>query len=115
MLVPRSPHLPDRIALAVRTLKERLAERFGARLRQVVLFGSWAWGDPHADSDVDLCAVIDGLGRADHVAAVGLMADVAEEQGVDLSLLAFATERYARGLADGQLLFCDIEEKGVPL
>ena len=24
---------------------------------RVVLFGSWAWGKPHRDSDVDLCVI----------------------------------------------------------
>lgn len=32
---------------------------YGARLREVVLFGSWARGDAHADSDIDLLVVLD--------------------------------------------------------
>jgi len=35
---------------------------FGQRLRQVVLFGSWARGDAHPESDIDLLVVLD---RAD--------------------------------------------------
>ncbi|HTU85763.1 MAG TPA: nucleotidyltransferase domain-containing protein [Solirubrobacteraceae bacterium] len=37
----------------------RLAEVYGDRLRQVVLFGSWARGQAHEESDVDLLVVLD--------------------------------------------------------
>jgi predicted nucleotidyltransferase len=37
----------------------RLAEAYADRLRQVVLFGSWARGKAHEESDVDLVVVLD--------------------------------------------------------
>ena len=39
----------------------RLAEAYGGRLRQVVLFGSWARGQAHEESDVDLVVVLDDV------------------------------------------------------
>jgi predicted nucleotidyltransferase len=38
-----------------------LAELYGSRLRRVILFGSWARGDAHPESDVDLLVVLDGM------------------------------------------------------
>ena len=32
---------------------------YGDRLRQVLLFGSWARGDAHPESDIDLLVVLD--------------------------------------------------------
>lgn len=37
----------------------RLADAYGDRLRQVVLFGSWVRGQAHEESDVDLVVVLD--------------------------------------------------------
>ncbi len=37
----------------------RLAVAYGDRLRQVILFGSWARGQAHEESDVDLVVVLD--------------------------------------------------------
>jgi len=36
-----------------------LRERYGERLRKVLLFGSWARGDAHPESDIDLLIVLD--------------------------------------------------------
>lgn len=46
------------IARAVATDLGRL---YGERLRRVLLFGSWARGDAHPESDVDLLVVLDRL------------------------------------------------------
>lgn len=40
----------------------RLAAAYADRLRQVVLFGSWARGQAHEESDVDLVVVLDRVG-----------------------------------------------------
>jgi Nucleotidyltransferase domain len=43
----------------------RLADAYGDRLREVVLFGSWVRGQAHEESDVDLVVVLDhGRNRA---------------------------------------------------
>lgn len=47
---------PDAVARAV---AEDLRRLYGARLRKVILFGSWARGDAHPESDIDLLVVLD--------------------------------------------------------
>jgi len=50
------PFDPVEIALAVAADLRRL---YGDRLRRVLLFGSWARGDAHPESDIDLLVVLD--------------------------------------------------------
>jgi predicted nucleotidyltransferase len=38
---------------------EDLRALYGARLRRVLLFGSWARGDAHPESDIDLLVALD--------------------------------------------------------
>ena len=44
----------------LQSIKQRLAEHYGDRLKGVVLFGSEARGDADEDSDVDLLVLLDG-------------------------------------------------------
>jgi predicted nucleotidyltransferase len=47
---------PEEIARAIAV---ELGALYGERLRKVVLFGSWARGDAHPESDIDLLVVLD--------------------------------------------------------
>jgi Uncharacterised protein family (UPF0158)/Nucleotidyltransferase domain len=61
---PADPELPeltgpfDHWAIA-RGVAEDLRGLYGNRLRKVILFGSWARGDAHPESDIDLLVVLD--------------------------------------------------------
>ena len=60
----RDPELPDLgagfdpVAVAEAVAVE-LRAQYGARLRRFLLFGSWARGDAHPESDIDLLVVLD--------------------------------------------------------
>lgn len=43
----------------VEELVKQLRARYGARLRQVVLYGSYARGEPTTESDIDTLVVLD--------------------------------------------------------
>jgi predicted nucleotidyltransferase len=45
--------------LVAREVTSDLRDLYGARLKTVVLFGSWARGDAHPESDIDLLVVLD--------------------------------------------------------
>lgn len=63
------PHIPaiagpfDAHEIA-RAVAADLRKLYGQRLRKVVLFGSWARGDAHPDSDIDLLVVLDRVDDA---------------------------------------------------
>jgi predicted nucleotidyltransferase len=50
----------DAHAIAEQVAAE-LRELYGERLKQVLLFGSWARGDAHPESDIDLLVVLDRI------------------------------------------------------
>ena len=62
--MPGDPELPelsgpfDPFAIA-RAVAEELRGLYGGRLNSVLLFGSWARGDAHPESDIDLLVVLD--------------------------------------------------------
>ena len=92
-----------------------LRERFGDRVRLVRLFGSWARGTAHADSDIDVAAVIDGLTWEEWGEAVGAVAAVERETDVTLSPIVLSGERFDTLLERERRLPRDILEEGVPL
>lgn len=51
--------MPEVIKSIMSELKDALQKIYGARLKKLVLFGSYARGDARADSDVDFLAVLD--------------------------------------------------------
>ncbi|MEN3002202.1 MAG: nucleotidyltransferase domain-containing protein [Armatimonadota bacterium] len=44
----------------VRELRQALKQLYGDRLHALVLYGSWARGEAHEDSDIDLMVVLEG-------------------------------------------------------
>jgi predicted nucleotidyltransferase len=58
---PERAHLaqaPDAVGLA-RSVAAELRAMYGSRLKNVLLFGSWARGDAQPESDIDLLVVLD--------------------------------------------------------
>src|SRR4051812_37427765 len=49
----KSPHIP---MSAIKRFARRIAEKFEPE--KIVLFGSYAYGTPHAESDVDLLVIM---------------------------------------------------------
>ena len=51
----------NKISEEIKVLKGTLAKQFG--VRQIILFGSFAYGKPHKDSDIDICVITDFHGK----------------------------------------------------
>lgn len=85
--------LPRPLREGLRDYEARLRARFGRRLRQAALFGSWARGDEHRDSDVDVLVVIDGADWREEREAAMLSADTGLALDVWLSPAIYSTER----------------------
>ena len=52
--------LPRQVEAALAALKRRLHDLYGERMRGVYLYGSYARGAAHPDSDVDVLVVLAG-------------------------------------------------------
>jgi predicted nucleotidyltransferase len=63
----RSPHIP---LSAIRRLVRQIAERFHPD--KIILFGSYAYGQPHAESDVDLLVIIPTRNAIDQAIRISL-------------------------------------------
>lgn len=111
-----APVLSPAVAAAIARFRAALVGRFGARLREVVLFGSYARGTAHEESDVDVLVVIDDLTEPERTEVIDMScaAEDREDDGwVGLSPLPLSTAQAADQRARGRLLFRDIEREGV--
>jgi predicted nucleotidyltransferase len=63
----RSPHIP---LSAIRRLVRQIAERFHPD--KIILFGSYAYGQPHAESDVDLLVIMPTRNAIDQAIRIDL-------------------------------------------
>jgi len=67
----------------------------GGRVRDVRLFGSYARGTQHAESDVDVLVIVEGLTHRDHHEVIDMAEDVFADTWVPISPLAMTPERFA--------------------
>ncbi len=94
-------------------IREKLVERFGTRLKCLLLYGSWATGTARKDSDVDILAVLNEPDRA----AGKSIADLSWFDDRKLSLVActedeFRDEKiplYTAVKREGKIVWGDID------
>ena len=107
--------LSAEIGSAVAAFRAALEARFGARLREVRLFGSRARGDHRPDSDIDLLVLVDDLTWREAIEAIHLGTEVELRTGVLLSPLPHATAEFQR-LRELETGFArDVDRAGVAL
>ena len=91
-----------------------LRKRYGDRLDRLVLYGSQARGDTHAESDIDVLVVLQG--DFDVMAETKALVDIEltcfDRYGVNLHLLPFAAARYAD---EGHPLMMSVHTEGITL
>jgi predicted nucleotidyltransferase len=91
---PSEVKLPSFLANALSSYKRRLVHRFGDRLQLVALFGSWARGDQHGESDVDVLVLIRSATQSEQNEAAGMVADVDLETEVWLTPKVYSTQQF---------------------
>lgn len=99
---------------AVERLANELRAEFLTRLVSVRLFGSWARGEATPDSDVDVCAVIQGLTRPEKIRIFERAAELGWETACPLSVLAMDEAEFNKLLELEARLALDIVNEGVP-
>lgn len=98
-----------------RELARRLRERFRDRVRDVILFGSYARGEAHEDSDIDVLALIAGLTRAEKVEIIDLATDLALPTGMRLSVLSMDPDGFQDLVRLEARLARDVQGEGIAL
>src|SRR3954466_12837408 len=111
--MPAAPTRPERwyrgpdVPLSViRRYARAVAEHF--RPDQIILFGSYAYGAPHADSDVDILVVMPARNQIDQACRI----DDAFDPPFPLDLIVRTPKNLAWRLAEGDSFLREVMAKG---
>jgi predicted nucleotidyltransferase len=99
----RGADIPMRL---IRRFARQVAERFLPE--KIILFGSYAYGTPHADSDVDILVVMSARNELDQAMRLRLTIDY----NFPLDLLVKTPENLSWRLSEGDSFFTEIMAKG---
>ncbi len=103
-------YLPPNITLsAIRRFARRIAERFDPE--KVILFGSFAHGTPHEDSDVDLLVVMPAANEINQAIRITLAFD----REFPLDLIVRTPARLRRRLAQADPFLREVMARGLVL
>ena len=64
MTILEKARIVDEIQPVLRNVKEYFVKRYGERLEEIILFGSFARGEANEDSDIDIALVWSNDGRS---------------------------------------------------
>ena len=103
---PRKALSADVSIRAIRRYARRVAQRF--RPDKIILFGSHAYGQPNADSDVDLLVVIPARNQLDQAANIRL----ALPAPFAMDLIVRTPRRMQQRLSLGDSFITDIVARG---
>ncbi len=98
-----SPNIP---LAAIRRFARQIAEQF--RPEQIILFGSYAYGTPHNESDVDLLVIMPASNEISKSARITLAFD----PPFPLDLIVRTPKHVERGLKEGDWFLREIIGKG---
>ncbi|MCC6523582.1 MAG: nucleotidyltransferase domain-containing protein [Polyangiaceae bacterium] len=107
--------LPPAVAEALARFRKALEARFGPRLLELRLFGSYARGDFDADSDVDVLVVVEALEPEERREVIERSWDPYPELLVYLSPLALSAAEWARLRAREYRIAREVDADGVPV
>jgi predicted nucleotidyltransferase len=91
--------LPPDLAAIIAKLRRGVEELYGARFRDLLLYGSYARGDQREGSDVDLLLLLDGpvnTGR-EILRLESVVWPLSLDHGIVLSVLPVSHEAYQKG------------------
>src|SRR5437763_1026891 len=99
----RGAAIPMRV---IRRFARQVAERFGPD--KIILFGSYAYGSPHADSDVDILVVMPARNQLDQAVKIELACD----PPFPLDIIVRTPHNMQWQLAEGASFLTEISTKG---
>lgn len=103
----------DVIRDALAEVKQALRLIYGPRLKQVLLYGSWARGDATDDSDIDIAVVLGGdvSPTLEIDRTVGIVFDMNLRYGVLISIYPVSDVEYRNVISP---LLLNLRREGVP-
>jgi len=99
----RGADIPRRL---IRRFARDVADRF--QPEKIILFGSYAYGEPHADSDVDMLVIMPAWNEL----AQSVKICLAVEHNFPLDLLVRTPKNLAWRLAEGDSFLLEVMERG---
>src|SRR5690349_4838874 len=99
----RGADIPMRV---IRRFARQVAERF--QPEQIILFGSYAYGTPHADSDVDILVIMPARNQIDQAVRISLAID----PPFPLDIIVRTPHNMRWRLAEGDSFLREIATKG---
>jgi hypothetical protein len=112
---PVARAIPTFLRPPLEAFAARLRARFGDRLRELRLFGSYARGEADEDSDIDVLVLVDGLTDPEWRTVFDDLAPVLIETGLPIAPLAMSTQRLESLRQAERLLASDLDQEGIPL
>jgi len=98
----------------LKAVKEKLTDTFGEKIKDVILFGSQAWGEPHEYSDYDFVIIIDGEYDWDFKRAVSdAMLEIDLEYEIITQTLIISDWELENSLRGKQPIFEKAVSKGI--
>lgn len=98
-----SPHIP---MSAIKRFARKIADRFHPQ--KIVLFGSYAYGTPHVESDVDLLVIMPARNEID----MSVRISTSFERPFALDLIVKTPNHVDRSLREGDWFLKEVIEKG---
>ena len=99
----RGANIPMRV---IRRFVRQVADRF--RPDKIILFGSYAYGTPHTDSDVDILVIMPARNELDQAVRIRLSVDYS----FPLDLLVRTPKNLSWRLAEGDWFLKEITARG---
>lgn len=113
------PELRTRISPLIEPALGRYATalraRYGDAVLQIRLFGSWARGEAHEESDIDVAVVLAEVDWDTRRAVIDMATDIGLELDLLLSPTLLDRRTFEAWRAQERPLVMDIEREGVPL
>jgi predicted nucleotidyltransferase len=113
---PAAVRLPAIVDTTLRAFLAGVRERFGPRVAEIRLFGSYARGDATEDSDVDCLVLLDRVDQDDDRAITNLAADLTWQMaGVVVSPMIMSVADFEAWKALERRTPLEIEREGILL
>ena len=108
--------LPAAVEATVRAFVDGVRRRFGSRVAEIRLFGSYARGEGTGDSDVDCLVLLDRVDRQDDRSVTDLAADLSWQiAGVVVSPMVMSVAEFETWKGLERRTPLEIEREGIPL